>query len=71
MKSYRINYIDSGDKRYKSFETPATDVNIAINILRERESHRSRVVEIIELPGLVTQHMRIGSPSPLPYTRFS
>jgi len=71
IKSFRINYIDGGDMRYKSFETPAIDETGALSSLWDRYEYgdfENRVVEVIELPEPVPQRMRIGSPAPLPYS---
>lgn len=71
MSSYRVNYIDGHDLRFKSFETPAESEAAAISALwnNYESDFDHHIVEIIPLKEDVAQaHMRIeglkNSPSP-------
>lgn len=62
MKSYRINYIDGHDLRYKSFETNAETREDAISALWDKywADFDHQIIEVIALDKAVSPHMRIG-----------
>lgn len=74
MRNYRINYIDSHDSRYKSFETSAQSENKALaNLMADYKdgTRDHKIVEIIEIKDSICEGLRIGKGllSPPPFTR--
>lgn len=63
MNSYRINYIDGHDLRYKSFETEAKDKDDALAKLWDQYDcdFDHQIVEVLRVKTPTTNGMRIGS----------
>lgn len=63
MKSYRINYIDGHDLRYKSVEVQAETEESALSALWDMydADYDHQIVEGIETGGASSANMRIGS----------